>query len=109
MSTHGETPLSRVSGWGGAHAETMAKSWITTPEQVVGMAATPGGVAAIAKELGVSEESMHRLIDAARAALPPSVAAALSQPVDVSRFGLGALPPVAEARPRHRGGKDHSS
>jgi hypothetical protein len=106
MSTQGGKPLAEVPGWSPAHAESLAKSWITTAEQVVGMAATPGGVQSLAKEIGISEEAMRALVDAARSALAPSVARGLAEPADTSQYGLGALPPDAEQRPRPRRDSD---
>jgi hypothetical protein len=106
MSTQGGKPLTEVPGWSPAHAEALAKNWITTAEQVVGMAATPGGVEALAQEVGVPEETMRALDDLARSALAPSVARGLAKPVDASEYGLGALPPDEPKRPRRRRGSD---
>src|SRR5436189_1418875 len=87
------TPLSSVSGWSGAHAQKLAGHWVTTAEQVVGLGVTPQGVRSLADLLGTSEPEARRLLDRARAALPPAVAAELSKPVDTRPYGLGALPP----------------
>ena len=87
-----ETPLSTVPGWTKALVDSLSAHWITTAEQVVGIAATAQGVRTLTKHLGVSEHDMQQLVDSARAALPPAVLADLKH-VDVSQYGLGALPP----------------
>ncbi len=102
MSTQDGTPLSTISGWAGTYAQALARSWITTAEQVLGVASTPGGIGSLARELGVSEETMGALIGEARAALPPSVAARLTRPAEVTRHGLGALPPEQNPAPHRR-------
>jgi len=90
------TPLTDVRGWTSALARKLAPSWITTAEQVVGVGATPEGVGNLARQLGVSEKEMHRLLGLARAALPPGVAAELGRGVAPGQYGLGALPPDDE-------------
>jgi hypothetical protein len=96
MSSHEGTPLTAVPGWTRAHTNKLAGNWITTAEQVVGMAATAQGVQTLAQQLGLSEQQMRRLVEQARAALPPAVAAELGEPVDTREYGLGALPPDPE-------------
>lgn len=93
MSNTGGTPLKQVPGWSDALVQKLAESWITTAEQVLATSATPGGVQTLASHLGVSEERMKQLVDAARASLSTEAARALEQPVDTSQFGLGALKP----------------
>jgi hypothetical protein len=93
MAPHQGTPLAGIPGWTPELIDKLAAAWITTAEQVVGTAATAGGVPGLARQLGVQEPEMRRLVARARAALPPSVAAQLDQPVDASQYGLGALPP----------------
>src|SRR4051812_27829098 len=100
MSTHQGTPLSAVDGWSEAHANKLAQHWITTAEQVVGMGATAEGVRTLAEQLGVPSTEMQRLLERARQALPPAVAAELGNEVDTSQYGLGALPPKAPPGPR---------
>jgi hypothetical protein len=87
------TPLSKVPGWSKAYVDALAGYWINSAEQVVGIAATPKGIQTLAKHLGANEEQMRQLVERARAALPPAVAAELEQHVDTSQYGLGALPP----------------
>jgi hypothetical protein len=93
MSSHEGTPLTVIPGWKKAYAKKLADRWITTAEQVVGIGATPEGVQTLAHQLGVSSEEAQRLLERARDALPPTVAAELEKAVDTSEYGLGALPP----------------
>ena len=102
MTEQDNSPLTAVPGWRKAYVDKLAESWITNAEQVVGMAATPDGIKALAKQLDVTLEEMHRLIASARASLPPSVARELEIEVDTSQYGLGALPPKTQPKPRRR-------
>jgi|GEM_PF-850183 len=102
MNGQDNTPLTAVPGWRKAYIDKLAESWITNAEQVVGMAATVEGIQALAQQLDVSVEEMRRLIDSARASLPPSVARELEREVDTSQYGLGALPPTTQPKPRRR-------
>jgi hypothetical protein len=102
MNGQDNTPLTDVSGWRKDYIDKLAESWITSAEQVVGMAATAEGIQALAQQLDVSIEEMRRLIDLARASLPPSVARELEMEVDTSQYGLGALPPTTPSKPRRR-------
>jgi hypothetical protein len=102
MNGQGDTPLTNVPGWRKDYIDKLAESWITNAEQVVGMAVTPDGIQTLAKQLKVSAEEMHRLIDLARTSLPPLVARELEMEVDTSQYGLGALPPATPQKPRCR-------
>jgi hypothetical protein len=93
MNPQANTPLTAVPGWTEAQVRKLAGHWITTAEQVVGVAGTEDGVRSLADLLGTSTTEAGRLVESARAALPPAVAAELTNPVDTSRYGLGALPP----------------
>jgi hypothetical protein len=110
MAAHEGTPLAAVPGWTEDLVRKLAANWITTAEQVVGMATTPDGVATLARELGVSEGRMRQLLEHARSALAPARASELAKEVDTRQYGLGALPPDAQPEPRRPGGKrkDHS-
>lgn len=96
MSASDGTPLATVPGWTGGLVERLAGHWVSTAEQVVGMAATPSGVGGLAELLGVSPAATRKLVAAAKAALPAGRAAALGRPADASGYGLGALPPRAD-------------
>jgi hypothetical protein len=96
MSAQEGTPLATVPGWTKTHVDKLAANWITTAEQVVGMAANPQNLGALAQQLGVSHQQMQQLVEHARAALPPAAAAQLGKEVDTRSFGLGALPPDAQ-------------
>jgi hypothetical protein len=93
MAPHRDTPLSAVPSWTKAQVARLGSKGIMTAEQLVGTAATPGGIPSLAAELDLSETEMRRLVNAARGALPPALAAELSRAADASQWGLGALPP----------------
>jgi hypothetical protein len=67
--------------------------WVTTAEQLVATAATPGGLTSLADHLGVTEERMTEIVSAAKAKLSPETVKHLEAPVDVSDYGLGAITP----------------
>lgn len=90
------TPLAGVTGWSSEQVQRLAEVWITTAEQVVALAATPGGVTSLAQQLGTAEHTVDDLLERARAAVPPERRAELDTPVDPSEFGTGALPPRPE-------------
>lgn len=91
-----ETPLAGVTGWSAAQVERLAEVWITTAEQVVALAATPGGVTSLAEQLGLGERAVSELVEHAEAAVPPESRAELVTPADPREFGTGALPPHPE-------------
>jgi hypothetical protein len=95
MLSYDDTPLGTAPGWKKAYVDRLTPIAITSLEQVVGMGASAQGRKALAEQLGVSDQEMAKLLDSARATIPPSVAAELSQEADTRRFGLGALPPTA--------------
>lgn len=100
MNGQDNIPLTTVLGWQKDYVDKLAESWITNAEQVVGIAVTPDGIESLAKQLNISAEEMHRLIDLARASLSPSVVRELEMEVDTSQYGLGALPPTSPPKPR---------
>jgi hypothetical protein len=67
--------------------------WVTTAEQLVATAATPGGLKSLADHLGVTEERMTEILSVAKAKLSPDTVRQLEAPVDVSEYGLGAITP----------------
>jgi hypothetical protein len=100
MDATSPTPLRNVPGWSDSEIRKLAESWITTAEQVVGAAATPEGLQALAEHLGVSKTRVQQLVALARNCLAPEDAARLAQPADTSQFGLGALgPPPDPSKP----------
>jgi hypothetical protein len=90
-----ETPLSGIPGFPAAYADALKRLWITTAEQLLGLASTPGGSASLSQELGIAPDKTQDLVEQARAALPHDLAASFSKPVD-HHFPLGALPPFTE-------------
>ena len=93
MTDHDETPLSRVPGLSEATRRRLHDHWITSAEQIVGLASTADGPRTLARALDVDERPARQLIEQCRAALSPEVAASLARPADVSHFGLGATRP----------------
>jgi hypothetical protein len=83
--------LEDVEGWPAEYATNLKKNWITTAEQVVAIAATAGGLSALASQLATSEANLKGLVDLAKQTLPADVIARLEQPVDTSHFGLGGI------------------
>lgn len=71
----------------------MQDIWVTTAEQLVATAATPGGLTSLAGHLGVSDERMREIVDAARKQLTEDQVRELETPVDASEYGLGANTP----------------
>ncbi|HUO08907.1 MAG TPA: hypothetical protein VM008_11440 [Phycisphaerae bacterium] len=93
MTMNDGTPLSSIPGWSPEIVRKLNSRWISTAEQVVGVAASQAGLESLAKDLGLSTRQTRGLVDNARAALPPSVANELGKEVDTSQYGLGSLPP----------------
>jgi hypothetical protein len=93
------TPLDEIEEWPEELVQRLQQRWITTAEQVVAASATPGGITALAQQMGVPETETARLIDAARARLSAETVARLETPLDSTSRGLGALKPPS-AGPR---------
>lgn len=91
-----QTELHSVAGWSANHVAQMAKSWITSADQVVAISVTSGGVESLAEQLHVSEDEARRLIGLARAALSPEARAEMGQVFDSDERGMGALHPGKE-------------
>lgn len=91
-----EKELHKVPGWTQDQVARLAKSWISSAEQVVAVCATNGGLQSLAQQLGVSHEEARRLVDLARAVLPPDVQATMGQKFDSDDRGMGARPPGKE-------------
>jgi len=70
----------------------LGEVWITTAEQVVALAATPGGIASLTRQLRTTEDRARELVERARAALDPQVLRELATRVDAREYGLGARP-----------------
>jgi hypothetical protein len=100
-----ETPLDAVSGFSEDVIQRLRALWISTAEQLVATAATPGGMHLLAEELQLSQEAASRLVSAARASLPPTVAAEMNSSVDPSDYGLGAVQPPPETEEEQDGGR----
>ena len=91
--TISETPLKSVEGWTDDLVEKMRASWVTTAEQLIGIAHTTSGLQSIAAQLQTDLGRTRTLVSAARAKLPEATRRELERPADTSDLGLGALPP----------------
>ena len=91
-----QTELDKVPGWSADHVARLAKSWISSAEQVVAISVTTGGVKLLAQQLDESEARTRSLIDLARAALSPEVLREMGQPFDSDDRGMGAMSPGKE-------------
>lgn len=93
MSAPDETPLRSVGAIPAGVVERLQERWISSAEQLVAAAATPGGVEALAEQAGVSADEVRHAVGAAREELAPEVLADLESPADPGELGTGALPP----------------
>lgn len=93
MSPRDETPLGSIGTIPDDVVQRLHGRWISSAEQLVAAAATPGGPESLAEQLGLSVEEISRLVAAARDALPPDTVAELESPADNGEFRLGAQPP----------------
>ena len=64
MSNTEETLLAGIPGWTQDLIDRLNEGWITSAEQVVELAATPHGMAALSEHLGISERHAKRLVEA---------------------------------------------
>jgi len=85
--------LAGLGIWPPETLKRLSGRWITTAEQLVAIAATDGGMSALAEQTGLTLQVLEPLLDRTRGALPASVRATLSKPADTSRFTTGAIPP----------------
>jgi hypothetical protein len=91
-----QTELHTVPGWSAERVAQLAKSWITSAEQVVAISVTTGGVQSLAQQLNVPEDEAERLIGLARAALTPEARGEMGQRFDSDDRGMGAVRPGKE-------------
>lgn len=97
-----ETPLEAIASLPQEAAARLRASWVTSVEQLVAIASTAGGTAALSDQVGMSEEAIRGVIDEARGLLPADRLAALDRPAE-DDYGLGALrPPADEGSPGPR-------
>jgi hypothetical protein len=87
------TPLTEIPQLSQGAITRLQGIWVTTAEQLVATAATPGGQRSLADHLGVTEERMSEILSVAKAKLSPDTVKHLESPVDVSEYGLGANTP----------------
>lgn len=82
------TPLTGVTGFTAEILAKLAAFWIVNCEDLVSTAVGEGGLAGLVSVLGLGEGEVVKLVEAAQAALPPTVSFA---PGDIQPQGLGAL------------------
>jgi hypothetical protein len=88
-----ETELAKLGFWPAEAVKRLGDSWITSPQQLVAVAATPEGISALAAQSGLPRSQLLQLLALTKAALPSDVARELSKPADTSQYGTGALAP----------------
>jgi hypothetical protein len=93
-----KTELAGLPFWPRPALERLSASWITTAEQVVAIAATDGGIAALAQQTGLDQREVTALVDRTRSSLSPAERERLSKPADTRSFGRGALDPDARGK-----------
>jgi hypothetical protein len=76
MSSNQGTPLDDIPGWTRDLIDRLNEGWITAAEQVVELAATAQGMAALAEHLEIPEWHARALVDAACARLDVDAVAA---------------------------------
>lgn len=92
-SAPAEVELGSIGVWPADALARLRDAWITTADQLIGLAATDGGVAALEQATGLDRQRIRQLVSETRRALPPDRASQLERPVDTSSFGLGAEEP----------------
>lgn len=91
-----EIDLRNVPGWTAEHVARLAKSWISTADQVVAVSVTSGGLQSLADQLGVTAEVAQQLVHLARAALSPEARMEMGKRFDSDDRGMGVLDPGKE-------------
>lgn len=91
--SHTGTSLTAIPQLSTGALTRLQEIWVTTAEQLVATAATPGGLRSLADHLGVTEERMREILEAAKQSLPSDTIKQLEDPIDVSDYGLGANTP----------------
>lgn len=90
-----ETPLDSIQDLPSATRAKLKGRWITSVEQLVAHAATPGGRSQLAALLDAELPAIEALVARARAALPAGLVAQLEQPTPQDH-GMGALKPPCQ-------------
>ncbi|WP_298241141.1 hypothetical protein [uncultured Bradyrhizobium sp.] len=90
--------LAGLDIWPPEALERLSGSWITTAEQVVAIAATQGGISALAVQTELPRDIVEQFVDRTRQVLPSSLRDRLSRPADTSQFGTGANRPPDDSK-----------
>ena len=89
-----EIALEQVGIWPESAVAKLQEAWITSADQLIALAATDGGVEAIARATELEPARVAELLEKTRAVFSPSRRADLETPSDTSQFGLGAEDPA---------------
>src|ERR1700741_30323 len=84
-----DIPLTKVPGLSDNVVRRLQNRWITTADELVSLGTASANLPALAAELGVSENDVIEIIDAAKSLFSPERLARLQRPVDTSRYPLG--------------------
>jgi hypothetical protein len=98
VSCVSDMELAGLGIWPPEALKRLSGSWITTAEQVVAIAATHGGISALAKQAELPPDIVEQFVDRTRQMLPSSVRDKLSRPADTSQFGTGANRPSDKSK-----------
>ena len=88
-----DIPLKRIDGITHDQIHRLAGHWITSVQQLVGIASTSNGISSLSQILALDERGTREMIEQARGLLDPDERIHLSAPADTSRYGLGAAQP----------------
>lgn len=91
-------PLDNLGFWSVEALAKLREHWIDSAEQVVALAASVEGRAALARTLDLDEASTAELVARTRSALPANRLTELERPADTSLQQLGAFPPERRSR-----------
>ena len=92
-------PLAEVTEIQPEHLERLRSLWVETVQEFVALAETPAGRRSLSAYLGLSEEALQDLVEAARQRLPMMAAATVARARSVASatYGMGSLAPPQEA------------
>lgn len=96
MSAKKGFSLDRIENFPRKFIEKLAELWVTTAEDLIGMASTDEGLNGLSMHIGVKREEVIKLVALAKEHLPDALVRELEEPVDEAEYGLGALEPEDE-------------
>lgn len=92
-------PLSDLPEFSPFHRERLRNLWVETAQEFVALAETPDGQRSLSAYLGLSEEMLQNLLEAAQRRMPTLAAATAARVEEVmaATYSLGSLAPPDEA------------